>query len=36
MRDEVWKTSSARGVTIRLIKQANALMAGGYEALLNT
>lgn len=36
MKDEVWKTSSARGVTIRLMKQANALMTGGYASLLNS
>lgn len=36
MKDEVWKTSSARGVTIRLMRQANGLMTGGYASLLNS
>ena len=36
MNDEVWKTSSARGVTIRLMQQAKSLMSGGYERLLNS
>jgi hypothetical protein len=34
VKDEVWRTASLRGVTIRLVQAGRTLMEGGYLRLL--